>query len=115
MSDDFRKAHRVHHVRSGTVPRKVPPGRVLMHNYIGHGPYWGVGINGFRAWAADKPPEGFVLCPCGYAGLKHYAPKKHVAGWRDPKRRKATERWVRAEEQRLLKSGEQINADDDAS
>ena len=115
MSDDFRKAHRVHHVRSGTVPRKVPPGRVLMHNYIGHGPYWGVGINGFRAWAADKPDEGYVLCPCGYAGLKHYALKGHVAVWRDPKQRKAMERWVRAEEQRLLKSGEQINADDDAS
>jgi hypothetical protein len=56
-----------------------------------------------------------VLCPCGHAGLKHYALKGHVAVWRDPKRRKATERWVRAEEQRLLKSGEQINADDAAS
>jgi hypothetical protein len=112
MSD---KARRVRHVRTLTVRRKVPPGRVLMHNFITHGPYWGIGINGFRAWTAYKPFEGFVLCPCGYAGLKHYAPKKHVAGWRDPKRRKATERWVRAEEQRLLKSGEQINAHDSAA
>jgi hypothetical protein len=42
-----------------------------------------VGVNGFRAWTADKPPPGFVLCPCGYAGLKHYAFKDHVAAYRE--------------------------------
>jgi hypothetical protein len=42
------------------IPRKIPPGKVLMHNHIMHGPDWEPGINGFRAWVDDKPPEGFV-------------------------------------------------------
>jgi hypothetical protein len=46
---------------------------VLAHNVVVHGPDWPVDINGFRAWTATQPPPGFVLCPCGYAGLEHYA------------------------------------------
>jgi hypothetical protein len=89
------------YVRGFTVPKKIPPGKVLMHNRIMHGPYWECGRNGFRAWFDDKPYPGFVLCPCGYAGLKHYAGKEHAEAWRDPKTRKAMERWVRADERRM--------------
>jgi hypothetical protein len=95
-----RKRNRIRYLRSGTIPNKIPPGRVLMHNHVMHGPGWSCGINGFRAWIADKPYKGFLLCPCGYAGLKHYADRDHVKAWRDPKRRKSMERWVRAEERR---------------
>jgi hypothetical protein len=95
-----RKRNRIRYLRSGTIPNKIPPGRVLMHNHVMHGPGWSCGINGFRAWTADKPYKGFLLCPCGYAGLKHYADRDHVKAWRDPKRRKSMERWVRAEERR---------------
>src|SRR5689334_19852182 len=95
---ELRKRIRVRYVRVGTIPNKISLGRVLMHNIVMHGPYWGCGINGFRAWTADKPYKGMVLCPCGYAGIKHYADREHVQAWRDPKRRKALERWVRAQE-----------------
>jgi hypothetical protein len=38
-------------------------------------------------WTDDKPPEGFVPCPCGWAGLPHYAREDHVQAYRDdPKR-----------------------------
>jgi hypothetical protein len=47
---------------------------------------WRCGVNGFRAWTDAKPPPGFVLCPCGWAGLKHYAGREFVAYYRaDPK------------------------------
>jgi len=91
---------RVRYVKGGTVPKSVGPGRVLMHNHVMHGPRWPTGMNGFRAWTAKKLYVGFVLCPCGYAGLKHYAWREHVKCWRDPKKRSAMERWVRAEERR---------------
>jgi hypothetical protein len=80
------------------LPRTITAGRVLMHNHITHGRGWGCGINGFRAWSDVKPPPGFVLCPCGWAGLKHYARRDHVAAWRDPTDRRRMQRWVRAEE-----------------
>jgi hypothetical protein len=80
------------------LPRRVPRGRVLMHNQIRHGPQWPTGINGFRAWWAAKPHEGFVPCPCGWAGLPHYAAADYVEGWlADP----AGElRWAEEEERR---------------
>ncbi len=70
-----------------------------MHNHVIHGTHWPSGINGFRAWTDDKTPPGFVLCPCGYAGLQHYARKDHVEYYReDPERYK---RRVRALEREL--------------
>lgn len=74
-------------------PKRISPGRVLMHNHVI--------FNGFRAWTANKPYPGFVLCPCGYAGLKHYAKRDHVKKQRDPKWRKAAGRYVRAQWKRL--------------
>ena len=51
------------------VPRKVPEGRVLVHNRVSHGPRTPVGVRGFRAWTqpvdADDPPV--VECDCGWA------------------------------------------------
>jgi hypothetical protein len=87
-------------VRGGTLPRKVPPGKFLHHNHVIHGPGWGVGINGFRAWIAPKCFPGFVRCPCGWAGLKHYALKDHVECYRNPTEMKRMQRWVRSEEKR---------------
>src|SRR5262245_57480673 len=60
------------YVRGGTVPRTIPPGRVLMHNHVQHTVDMSCGLNGFRCWTDDKPPRGFVRCKCGYAGLPHY-------------------------------------------
>jgi hypothetical protein len=54
-----------------------------MHNDVSHGPNWTTGPNGFRAWTDDNAPEGFVPCPCGWAGLQHYAPESHVQAYRD--------------------------------
>jgi hypothetical protein len=36
------------------------------------------GVNGFRAWTDTSKPPNFVKCPCGYAGLPHYAHRDHV-------------------------------------
>jgi hypothetical protein len=65
----------------GRVPKSVGSNRVLMHNHVIHGPNWPTGPNGFRAWTDTKPYPGFVLCPCGWAGLKHYADKGHVEAY----------------------------------
>ena len=73
------------YISGGTVPKSISKGRVLVHNHIVHGPYWACGINGFRAWTAEQPPPGFVSCPCGYAGLEHYAAAGSVKAYRaDP-------------------------------
>jgi hypothetical protein len=88
------------YVRMLSVPKTVSAGRVLVHNDVLHGPNWGCGQNGFRAWTDTKPPPGFVLCPCGYAGLKHYAARKFVRHYRqNPARYK---RKVRAMERSML-------------
>jgi hypothetical protein len=109
MTDWTRSRYRLRHepsklkgiemmryVNGGMIPKSVGPGRVLMHNHVRHGIGWGCGINGFRAWTDNKPPAGFVLCPCGWAV------KRHVAAWRDPSHRRRMQRWVRAEERRIL-------------
>ncbi len=68
------------YVRSGTVPMKVPFGRILIHNHIDHTPDTACGDNGFRAWTDDEdkaedyaPP--LVECDCGWAYLLHYRVK----------------------------------------
>ena len=73
-------------INAFAVPKSIRAGRVLMHNHVIHESDWGCGINGFRVWTDDKPPPGFIPCPCGYAGLKHYASRQHVAAfYEDPK------------------------------
>jgi hypothetical protein len=72
----------VRYVNGGSVPKSISKGRVLCHNHIQHGPNTPCGVNGFRAWTDTKPPQGFAKCPCGYAGLPHYARRDHVAGIR---------------------------------
>jgi hypothetical protein len=68
-----------HRYLNGYVPKSVGKGRVLMH----HGSNWptGHGRKEFRAWTDDKPPEGFVPCPCEWAGLPHYAREDHVQAY----------------------------------
>ena len=70
---------RARRTRGLTIPRSIPPGRVLMHNHVVHGPDWVCGLNGFRCWTADARFADFEECPCGYGGLKHYARKEHVS------------------------------------
>ena len=74
------------HEISGYRPRSVPKGMLLMHNFIIHGPNWRTGINGFRAWIDTEVPEGFVPCPCGWAGLPHFSYKEHVQSYREDPR-----------------------------
>jgi hypothetical protein len=45
------------YVNEGTIPKKVQPGRVLVHNHVIHGTHWGCDINGFRAWTQPKRVE----------------------------------------------------------
>jgi hypothetical protein len=66
------------YVRGLTVPRTIPPGRVLAHNHIQHTSNTVCGVNGFRAWTWPKEnvPRNFVKCPCGWSGLPHVALRK---------------------------------------
>jgi hypothetical protein len=60
------------------IPKEIPAGKILAHNHIPHSPTTWIGTNGFRAWFADNPPDGFELCPCGWSGLQHFAAADHV-------------------------------------
>lgn len=85
-------------VRGGTVPKKIPDGMLLHHNHVMHGPGWSCGINGFHAWFSPHRFKGFILCPCGWVPLKHYALRGYVKAIREhPMRQK---RWVAAETRR---------------
>jgi hypothetical protein len=68
------------YVSGDTVPKSVGPGRVLCHNHVRHTVDMPCGLNDFRAWTCEAAgkPKGFVKCPCGYAGLPHYATSGHV-------------------------------------
>jgi hypothetical protein len=91
---DIRKVYKTRYLSVG-LPRSVPEGRVLMHNHIIHGPNWPTGPNGFLAWTAIMPYEGFVRCPCGWAGLPHYAMRGHVQAYREnPDRYRRRVRYV---------------------
>jgi hypothetical protein len=63
-----------------TVPRCVPKGRVLAHNYVRHWDQHPNTLNGFRWWTwwEEDVPENFVPCACGYAGLPHVAIRDHA-------------------------------------
>jgi hypothetical protein len=65
-------------VQGGFNERREGAGRVLCHNHIRHTVDMPCGENGFRAWTDLTPPPNFVKCPCGYAGLPHYARRDHV-------------------------------------
>jgi hypothetical protein len=64
------------------VPKSVRRGRVLMHNHVRHSIDMPCGVSGFRAWTDTTPPPGFVMCPCGWSGLPHYAAYSHVEATR---------------------------------
>ena len=67
-------------VRGGNVPRSIPEGRRLHHNYVHHHTSSLCGAQGFRAWTEPKgsPLNGSERCPCGWSGLPHYAWDVHV-------------------------------------
>lgn len=59
------------------IPRKLPKGRVLVHNHVV--PQAILGANGFRAWT-EPLADHLVLCDCDWAGrdlhgLRHYRVK----------------------------------------
>jgi hypothetical protein len=62
------------------MPRKIPAGRVLVHNHVRHTESMLNGANGFRCWTMLKGKQApdFVPCPCGWSGLPHYATAGHV-------------------------------------
>jgi hypothetical protein len=94
------------YVSSGTVPKTIGRGQVLMHNHIKHDKHTLCGVNGFRAWTDSSPPEHFVLCECGWSGLPHYrrrevadvrrrlAPEKEIRAWQSRQTREAR-RWAK--------------------
>jgi hypothetical protein len=57
------------------LPRTVPAGRVLAHNHVRHTAATAQGVRGFRCWTwpQDQVPRHWEPCPCGWAGLPHYA------------------------------------------
>jgi hypothetical protein len=67
-------------VRYGYIPQSVGAGRALCHNHVQHDVDTYCGCNGFRARKSKTAeiPKGFIKCPCGYAGLPHYADRDHV-------------------------------------
>jgi hypothetical protein len=84
----------------------MPPGRVLAHNHIVHGTDWPSGINGFRfwTWPSRSKPRHFVLCPCGWSGLRHFARSGFVEDYRaNPARYR---RLVRRQEREWIVNGE---------
>ena len=69
------------YVRTMTVPRTIPPGRILVHNHVRPRgfPNVGVGQDGFRAWTDIPKPKEYrpVVCHCGWEPQlgKHYRVK----------------------------------------
>jgi hypothetical protein len=69
------------YVRILTVPRTIPPGRILVHNHVrprGFPNVW-AGLSGFRAWTDIPKPNEYrpVAFRCGWAPQvgKHYRVK----------------------------------------
>jgi hypothetical protein len=60
------------YVRGFTVPKKIPAGRVLVHNQVNHKETTPNGVIGFRAWTQLPDAEGLTGCDCGWSGLPHY-------------------------------------------
>jgi hypothetical protein len=67
------------------VPRKVPEGLALVHNFM-PAPMQGmsIGLNGFRCfYVAAEELKGEKPCPCGWAPhLTHYNPSgRNIPRW----------------------------------
>lgn len=59
----------VDYLFDGPAPRKIPEGKVLVHNgvYLGIQPMHEVGAYGFRAWWADgKDSRKLMRCDCAW-------------------------------------------------
>jgi hypothetical protein len=55
------------------IPRKMQRG-ILCHNDERHTVDMPPGLNGFRAWFGDAPPNAqFKPCGCGWSGLPHFS------------------------------------------
>ena len=52
---------------SGVQPRKIRPGRVLVHNHVKPQPV--LGLNGFRAWTQGLD-KTLKVCHCDWPGVK---------------------------------------------
>jgi hypothetical protein len=86
---------------NGHLPRKVPDGKVLVHNHARHSKYTRTWTNGFRAWTQTSK-AGLIPCDCGWSGLPHYCvdpdkaasflPKKFHAEYLTVPRRMKTNR-----------------------
>jgi hypothetical protein len=60
------------------IPRKLPPGRVLVHNQVA--PQRVLARDGFRAWTQDLTDD-LQLCDCHWAGVDlHGLPHYRVKG-----------------------------------
>jgi hypothetical protein len=70
----------LHQLYGGRRPKSYR----LAHNHVMHTDVTRHGERGFRRFWI--PPQwigkGFVECPCGWGGKKHYALKEHVQHWR---------------------------------
>jgi hypothetical protein len=68
-----------------TIPRKLRPGEVLVHNHVK--PQAFIGLNGFRAWT-QKVTDDLEPCTCDMGGAdmhgqKHYRIKRSIIAARD--------------------------------
>jgi hypothetical protein len=63
-----------------SVPKKIPAGRAVCHNFVPGDLKRPLGERGFRAFTypADDLPDNFAECPCGWSGLKHYVPASRL-------------------------------------
>lgn len=62
------------------IPKKIPAGLALVHNFRPTTPDQPIGLNGFRCFYVSARSIRLVQCRCGWApALKHYRlrrPKK---------------------------------------
>jgi hypothetical protein len=49
----------------GVIPKRVAPGRILVHNHVK--PTSRIGSRGFRCWLDDPNPTHYVVCRCEWA------------------------------------------------
>lgn len=58
---------------SASVPKRVPAGRVIVHNHVRRHKDQPHGAMGFRVWTEDAPAQrDLVKCKCKWSGLPHY-------------------------------------------
>ena len=69
------------YIPSGNLPKAIPAGKVLVHNFPAKNPAQRLGPDGHRAWWENAPPaKELIACSCGWCpGLgKHYT--RRLAG-----------------------------------